>query len=260
MDIYTKKIAVVTYSDSKYWPRAQRTISDIRVKGQFYGDVVVMTDGGFKIDPRYINKMHLIVKEYPDIDVTNLLNQIKKHPFTLSDGREYTKTKQWNKLYIFDTYFTQWDFIFFVDAGLRIFDKLEYFYPQFRENAITALDDGHPDFTKKFTTQIELSNIDVVQRLQQIYDINSNYFLNCLFMFDTKLIQPETLKELIILMNSYPICKTNEMAIMNIYFHKNWAPLNVYLRDGRILFDWSERNSNSWSHYVALKYPITYTD
>lgn len=258
MDIYSKHVCVVTYTDAGYLDRAKRTIEDIRVKGQFFGDLIVMTDGLFKIDPRYILRMNITVKEYPDVDVTELFSKIKEHPFTDSDGRELLKPKQWNKLYVFDTYFKQWDFVLFVDAGLRIFDKIDFFYPQFREGAIVAMDDGHPTFTKKFNSQIQLTNLPVVDKLKKIYNIDSSYFLNCIFLFDTKLITGTTLPELINLMNEYPICKTNEMAIMNIYFHKSWIPMNIYLRDNKILFDWTERNGNSWQSYVSLKYPHTF--
>ena len=275
MDIYAKKICVVTYTDAKYLDKAKKTIEDIRVNGQFFGDLVVMTDGLFKIDPRYVMRMNLTIKEYPDIDTSELIKKIRAHPFHDTDGRELTKLKQWNKFYVFDTYFKQWDFVLFVDAGLRIFDKIDFFYQQFRENAIVAMDDGHPEFTKKFTSQIELSNIPIVDKLSSIYDINSSYFLNCIFLFDTCLIKRDTLSDTILIeqntvlaekstlsnlidmMNEYPICKTNEMAIMNIYFHKSWIPMNIYLRN-RILFDWTEREDNTWQQYVALKYPRTY--
>lgn len=256
-DIFTKKICVVTYTDYKYLPRAKQTISDIRINGQFFGDIVVITDGLFKIDPRYIIKMNLIIKEYPDIDTSYLISQIKKHPFTDTDGREYNKLKQWNKLYVFDIFFKQWDYILFVDAGLRIFDQLELFYSQFKPNAIVALDDGHPTFTKKFDSQIQLSNTPIVEKLEKIYNIHGSYFLNCIFLFDTKLITSETLNELISMMNEFPICKTNEMAIMNIYFHKHWSPMEIYLKH-KILFDWTERDGRSWKDYVSLKYPFTY--
>jgi hypothetical protein len=259
MDIYTKRICVVTYTDSNYLYRAKKTIEDIRINGQFFGDLVVITDGLFQIDPRYILRMNLTVKEYPDIDTSQLIPKILHHPFNDTDGRELKKLKQWNKFYVFDTFFKQWDFVLFVDAGLRIFDKIDFFYPQFREDSIVAMDDGHPEFTKKFTSQIELSNTPIVDKLRSIYDINSNYFLNCIFLFDTCLITDTTLPDLITLMNEYPICKTNEMAIMNIYFHKNWSPMNIYLRN-RVLFDWTERDGNTWKHYVSLKYPRTYHD
>jgi len=257
MDIYDKKICIVTYTDYNYLPRAEKTINDIRTNGKYHGDIVVITDGLFKIDKKYIFNMNLIIKEYPDIDVSLLIEKIKLHPFINSDKREYKKIKQWNKLYVFDEYFKNWDFIMFVDAGLRIFDKIEYFYNSFKENSIVAMDDGYPDFTKKFNCQIELSNIEVVNKLKEIYDINSNYFLNCLFIFDTNLIEENTLKELIDIMNDYPIFRTNEMCVMNIYFHKNWIPLDIYLENEKILFDWSERDGKDFTNYVSLKYPKT---
>lgn len=257
MDIFTKRVVVVTYTDEKYLPRAQQTIAEVRKNGQFFGDLVVMTDGLFKIDPRYVMKMNLLVKEFPDIDVSLLLAKIRQHPFVNSDGREFLKTKQWNKLYVFDTFFKQWDFVLFLDAGMRIFDKLEHFYPQFHENALVAMDDGHPDFVKKFDCQLELTNTPVVEELKKIFDIHSSYFLNCIFLFDTRLIQDTTLPELLKLKDKFPIFRTNEMSAMCIYFHKAWIPMDIYLPDGRILFDWSERDGRKRSSYVSLKYPTT---
>lgn len=251
------KICVVTYTDVKYLEKAKRTIKDIREQGKYYHDLVVMIDNSFEFDQKYIHEMNIIVKSYPDIYVTQLLDKIRQHPFQNWDGREYNKTKQWNKLFIFDEYFKQWDYILFVDAGLRFFDRLDYFFPQLEPGKLIAMDDGYPEYTKKFNTQIELSNIPVVDKLKQIFDINSSYFLNCLFMFDTSLISNDTLSQLINLMNEYPICKTNEMAIMNIYFTNYWKPLMLPLSDGRQLFDWSERYGNSWTNYIALKYPTT---
>lgn len=256
-DIYTQRIALVTYTSASYLERAKLTIEGIRKTGQFYGDLVVMTDGQCEIDPRYIRRMNLIVKPFPEVDVSNLLAQIRMHPFQNWDGREYNKPKQWNKIYTFDPYFKQWDFVLFVDAGLRIFDSLEFFYPHFRPGKLVAMDDGHPDFTKKFSCQLELSNEPVVAELKKIFDLEANYFLNCLYLYDTSLITDTTVSDLIELMNRFPISKTNEMGIMNIYFHSVWVPLNIYLRDGRILFDWSERGGRRWDQYVALKYPCT---
>ena len=250
-------LAFVTYCDCKYYPRALSTINDIRSKGDYSGDLILMTDGQFEVSQDVVLKYNLIVKEYPDVDVTSLLEKIKQHPFQNWDGREYTKTKQWNKFWVFDVYFKQWDYIIFVDAGLRIFGPVSNFYPQLIENTLVALDDGHPEFTKKFYTQLELSNTPVVNKLKTIIDLNSSYFLNCIFLFHTSLILENTVTELISLMNEYPISKTNEMAIMNIYFKDHWQPLDIYLPGGKILFDWSERNGRHYTDYISLKYPNT---
>lgn len=257
MDLSEKKICVVTYTDIKYLQRALLTIKDIRTSGQYMGDLVVMTDGSFEFQTEFLLATSIIVKQYPDVDVKNLVEKIKRHPFVNSDRREYEKTKQWNKLFSFDVWFKQWDYVMFVDAGLRIFDRLDYFFLQFKDSSIVAMDDSHPDDIKRFDGQLELSNIEVVDKLKKIHDIHSRYFLNCLFLYDTKLITATTMTDLINLMNEYPICRTNEMGIMNIYFAKVWVPLQLQMADGRLLFDWCERDGKNWDRYVAVKYSYT---
>lgn len=255
---------IVTYTDQVYLPRALITIDELRnpKAGNYTGDLIVMTDGLFEISTEIIEKYNLTIKEFPDIDTTQLIQKIRQHPFRNWDNREYNKTKQWNKMYVFDVYFKKWKYIMFVDAGLRVFDDINIFKNSCIPNALVAMDDGHPDFTKKFDCQIELSNTEVVSELSKVFNIHSSYFLNCLFIFDTALISENTVGNLIDLMNKYPICKTNEMAIMNIYFTKVWIPMitdlkNVSGHSDKILFDWSERYGNTWKNYVTLKYPST---
>lgn len=254
--IHSKNICIATYTDFKYLDRAKKTINDIRTTGNFNGDIVVMTDGLFQIHNEYINSMKIKVKEYPDIDVKNLIEKIKKHPFINTDKREYEKTKQWNKLYAFDIYFKQYDYVMFVDAGLRIFDDIQNFFSSFIDHRLVAPNDGYPDYTKKFNCQIEMSNIEIINKLKEIYDIDSDYFLNCIFLYDTNIIENDTLSNLIKLMNEYPICRTNEMGVMNIYFHKKWKPMDIQVGN-KILFDWSERDGKDYNKYISLKYSRT---
>lgn len=259
MDFFQKKICIATYTCQKYLPRALKTIEDIRTSGCYYGDIVVMTDETFDIPPEIIHRFNLKVKKFPDIDVSELIKKIQAHPFVNSDKREYEKTKQWNKMYSFHPYFKQWDYVMFVDAGLRVFGKIENFYSQFTPNKIVALDDGHPEFEKKFKCQLELTNVEVVNKLAQHFDLESSYFLNCLYLYDTALIQDDTLDSMISIMNEYPIFRCNEMTLMGYYFvsRDEWKPLDIYLPNGSILFDWSERGGRQWSSYVSLKYPTT---
>ena len=61
-------------------------------------------------------------------------------------------------------------------------------------------------------------------------------------------------------MNQYPICRTNEMGIMNIYFNfiqQQWKPLELKITNDLMLMDWSERDGKTWRNYVGLKYPIS---
>src|SRR5205085_451169 len=127
---------------------------------------------------------------------------------------------QWEKLNVFNTYFKKWDKVIFFDAGLRIFDSIDYFLKVDCKNSIVALDDAYPNGTMRFECQLEKSNIKVLNELTYLIQdiLEMKYFLNCFFIFDTSIIEDNTVQDMILYMNAFPIMKTNEMGIMNIYF------------------------------------------
>ena len=75
---------------------------------------------------------------------------------------------------------------------------------------------------------------------------------------DTNLITLTLQDELMALLHRFPISKTNEMAIMNLYFHDTWSPLpeTIIIKDEKKhVFDWTERGTKKTSDYILLKYP-----
>jgi hypothetical protein len=69
--------------------------------------------------------------------------------------------------------------------------------------------------------------------------------------------------QLVEAINQWPLCKTNEMTIMNLLLHfkdKLWKPFPVNASNKKILFDWCELNSSNfktWRDYCIIKYPVT---
>jgi hypothetical protein len=101
----------------------------------------------------------------------------------------------------------------------------------------------------------------VLAELDSLYPgmMDSTYFLNCIWIYDTSLgIQKQWFVDLIA---KYPIWKTNEMGVMNVVlaFDKRlWTPMPLFDEGSqRILFDWTERNGRRWDAYIVLKYPRT---
>lgn len=63
------------------------------------------------------------------------------------------------------------------------------------------------------------ANPVATQRLFEEYSkdiLEERYFLNCIWVYDTKLIKTCGMTDLIEAMNKYPICRCNEMTIMNL--------------------------------------------
>ena len=251
---------VITLTDKNYFNKAIRTIQDIRSVGQYWGDLVLITID-FIPPTNFVDFYRLIVKTYAQLDVSTLLSKIREYPFTGGDGRELTKVAQWNKLYCFDSYFKKWEQALFFDAGFRIFGNLTNFIKLDYKNHILAMDDAHPEGVKRFDCQLEkvANPIALVDLKILIPDVlEQKYFLNCVFIYDTNIIDNDSLNTLITLMNRFPICRTNEMGIMNIYFNfilHRWKPLELRISDDLMLMDWTERDGKTWRNYIGLKYP-----
>ena len=258
--------AIVTLCDEPYLHKAIRTIKDIRGVGQWTGDLVLITVG-FTL-PEDIQKMFSIkTTSFLPIQTDSLLAHFRANPFTepTCDGREFKKCTQWEKLHVFDSFFCAWERIIFIDAGLRILDGLDNFLSLEWKGRFLAPDDTWNDESKRFRCQLEIpKNEEHLQVLDSNYGniLDQKYFLNCIFIFDTSLLTTSSKEEMVMIMNTFPIWRTNEMGVMNIFFTfylKVWTPFPTYAKNGKYLFDWCEYNrpSTRWYQYCALKYPAT---
>jgi hypothetical protein len=247
-----------------YFNRAKRTIIDLRTKGNWKDDIVLITID-FDLNTNFKDYYNIIEVKFPLIDKTELLNKIGKNGFSNSDGREINKLNQWEKLHIFDKYFFKWDRVIYLDAGLRILDDIKFFLELDFKNKLLAPYDGKIYDKNKFNSQVSFDNNNLIEKLKNIYGeniLNENYFLNCIWIYDTNILNLVNKNELIEAMNTWVFCKTNEMGIMNLIFHFKynlWEPLPFKLSNDKILFDWCELNNpnTNWKDYISLKYPVT---
>jgi hypothetical protein len=264
------KTVVVTLTDRDYYPRAKRTIIDIRTRGKWSGELVLITIG-FHPSKNFLDYYQVTKKYYDPISTSYLLEQYEKYPLkTVEDNRHLLKLAQWNKFYVFDDWFSQWRRVIFMDAGLRVFDSMEYLLELPFEGKLYAPDDlPSYDTQQGFERIMELSaNPPAAELLLQEYSkhiLKEHYFLNCIWMYDTDLLQRCNLHDLIHAMNQYPICRCNEMTTMNILFtfkHRVWQPFPEFASNGKRLFGWTEHDRNygpftTWRDFCFIKYPST---
>lgn len=253
----------VTLSDSSYYGKARQTIHELRTRGQWNGDIVFIAVD-FRPEPmdgvRIIHASHL--------DTTSLVQSLKRHPLpAMDDGRHTKKLYQWDKLQVFTPYFRQWDRVVFLDAGLRVFDTVSALLDLEWRGKFLAPDDSDPyDNGVRFRVQLGLnSNPRVAYKLLSEYSesiLDAHYFLNCIFVFDTSLLEKVSLDDMVDAMNKFPICMCNEMGIMNLIFTFKlgvWSPFPQKVGE-KYLFGWSERNykeSPTSSAFHFLKYSVT---
>lgn len=254
----------VLVTDYLYFPKAKRTIVDLRSKGKWEGDIVVITIG-FNLNNNFKDFYSVREVSFPVIDKANLLSKIGQTGFSNSDKREILKLNQWEKFHVFDDYFTAWNRVVFMDAGLRVLDDVKYLLELDYKNKILAPKDGKFHENQKFKCQLSYDNEDMVQLVKADFGekiLDEIYFLNCIWIYDTSILNICNKQQMIDAMNTYTLCRTNEMGIMNLLFafkYRLWEPFPFKIPSGKILFDWSEWNNpnTTWKDYCYIKYPYT---
>jgi len=258
------KTAFVLVTNLNYYNKTKRTIIDLRSKGEWTGDIVIITIG-FNLNNNFKNFYNITEKQFEQIDKSKLLQAIGQNGFSNSDKREINKLNQWEKFHVFDDYFMNWDRIVFLDAGLRVLDNIKYLLDLDYKNKFLAPKDGKYYEDQKFNCQLSYDDLSMVEKVKRDFGeniLNEIYFLNCIWIYDTNILKLCDKSQLIEAMNTYILCRTNEMGIMNLLFrfkYNLWEAFPFKLNSGKILFDWCELNNpgTNWSDYCYIKYPVT---
>ena len=253
-------------TDLNYYNKAKRTIIDLRSKGNWNGKIVLITID-FNLNNNFKDFYNITEVKSPLIDKSTLLSKIGINGFIdTTDKREINKLNQWEKLHVFDDYFKQWSRVVYLDSGLRVLDDVKYILELDYKNKILAPKDGKLYEDQIFKCQISYYNSELIDSLKAEFGehiLQSNYMLNCMWIYDTDILKLCNKTQLIEAMNKYTFCKTNEMGVMNLLFHfkyRLWETLPIKASNGKILFDWSEVNQSyytTWREYCFIKYPVT---
>ena len=265
-------IGFVTLTDKSYYPRALKTIQDLRTHGEWEGDILLLC---VEFDPpAELETLDIFSQRLFHINHQPLFDSWAKYPLQpMADNRHYGKVYQWDKLQVFRPEILQrWDRIVFLDAGLRVTGPVAPLLA-LEGPGFFAPDDADPyDNGNRFRVQLDLpANPSCTERLLSTFGasiLDERYFLNCIFMMDTCSIPADAFDTMVKWMFAYPIMRCNEMGIMNLFFtmqHKVWKPFpqRVQTSSGdRYLFGWSEYNYRerpTWEQFCFLKYPATYS-
>jgi len=258
---------VVLFSDYNFIHKALNNIYELRTIGKYTDTIVLVTDNNtidkINNDEKFyasIRNYSITIKVFDNIDLTHILDKINQKPFTDSiDHRELTKTFQWHKIHIFDVYFKQWKYIFYLDVGMHIYNPIEPFWEIIKtySDCLIAHSDTYPLFKNNYKNQFNKDSYpEVYKELENLVDLDTDNFQSGILLFSSNLIQENTKNDLIYYSNKFHISKTNEQGIMNMYFNginKIWKPLPVFW-NGTYTYDYCARNGLQNSDYIMTKY------
>ena len=214
-------IAVCVVGDFKFLRRyLNKFILQIRNNGCYQGDIVVLTS---KYTPSIFlnikNKTNLKFLRFKKIEFDNTTDEIlKKIDTNGQPNRHVYKRFQWHKVHLFDSKLKEWKYIFYIDINMSIHKDINPILRLKPEGLLYANRDADDNHDWKLKNQFD-TNHKKFNDLVEKYDLNiSNYFQTGILYFDTDIIDFQTKNDLLDLIKLYPISRTNEQAIMNLYF------------------------------------------
>lgn len=194
---------------------------NVRHIGEYKGDILILTS---IFCPTFLIKQ---IRKKNKVKVLRFrkINFSKKAKFTMKTlntdpdpNRYITKKFQWHKLNLFDLRLKKWKSIFYIDLNMNIHFPLEPILINRPNKLILARADSYPEYDWKLSSQFDKSN-QLYKELNKKFNLSiTNYFQTGIMYIDTEIIQKNTKKEIVELANEYPISKTNEQGILNLYF------------------------------------------
>jgi lipopolysaccharide biosynthesis glycosyltransferase len=244
------KWAIVLFCNKPYINKTIQTIQEIRTKGEWTEDVILMIqkkDVSMELQ-EFVERHSVTIFELPEKDVTPILDIWKNH-----SNYSYISTRpfMFMKFYVFSTYFKQWDVIFYIDSGTSIYGPLDRMKKSCHPSGILyGHSDAYPYFEWKLRGQFakELSPAS----LEKNYNLDVDYFQGTMFIYDTAIIEDDTVDKLFDLAFMYPSSTRMDQGILNLYFNcdKNiWRQIPVRDEYG-FLYDYLRRGNYS---YLMLK-------
>ena len=257
------KCVVLVVNDA-YFQKAIYTIHQLRTTGQYVETVVLITDESSYLNimrhQDVLSQLQIQIKVFEDMDLTYIMEKIRNETTDIESNRgkrEITKTFQWHKIHVFDVFFKQWQMIFYLDAGIQIYNPIEPFWEILNDKCLIAHSDTYPETTYNYSGQFKQKSYpDIFQQLTQEIDLSGDHFQSTILLFHSDIICDKTKNDLIFYANKYPISRTNEQAIMNVYFngiHQLWKPLPPIWKK-KYTYDFMNRGELRLEDYIMTKY------
>ncbi len=248
-------VCIVFLCDKAYFNKFMYTCNLLITNGKYNGQICLIVGDDLNndvlLDCDFIKNNNIIIKYFPNIlfpnDFLIVNNSIK------TDGRNLTKKFQWHKLHLFNTFFKQWNYVFYLDCGITIFSDISPIINEVTENTLLAHSDAYPTYEWKLHNQFDETNTEYFTKLNNTYNLNVNYFQTTMMLYDTRIIENDTYDNLLKLSIEYPISITNEQGIMALYFTQI-KPLFKQIKinnEHTYFYDYLSRNINY--KYIMLK-------
>lgn len=245
-------VCVVFVCNKTYFHKFVYTCTQLIENGKYKGDICLVIGNDLLtsdlLKNEFIINNKIIIRHFPDIEFSKDFINVNK---TIQCDK--TKVFQWHKLHLFNVYFKQWRYVFYLDCGITIFSDITPILYERKPNTLLAHSDAYPTYKWKLHDQFCKYNKEYFTKLSCKYNLDIDYFQTTIMLYDTKIIEEKTYRKLIQIANQFPISRTNDQGIIALYF-TNVCPVFEQLKthnNHMYFYDYLSRNSQN--KYIMLK-------
>jgi hypothetical protein len=229
-------ICVVFVTNKLYFDKFIQTATQLVTNGDYKDDICLIIGDDLHEDPELLNhhntfltKYNIQIKYFPTHQFTSEFLDIQQslhRPQFWNDKRF-----QYHKLHLFNAFFKQWDYIFYIDAGTIIFQGIAPILNEKTPHTLLAHSDAYPNNKQTLydqfeqpptspTTHTHNTPHNIFAKLQANFPTlnKTDYPQTTIMLYDTQIITPTTYTELVNLLHEYPISNTNDQGIIALYF------------------------------------------
>jgi len=255
-----KSWVLVFFANEPYINKALTSIHFARKTGKWKDDIVLLVPGSLINNNEviaYANMLGVILREIPIVSFSSIMEVWKQNPNHNTYDYDMAREFIYNKFFVFDVFFRKWDVVFYLDADVSIHGSLDRMKQCDPDNCIYAHSDTYPTYEKKFNNLFDFNMISSDKKNQMLntYDFTTDYFQSTMFIYDTKIIEDNTVNRLLELAHMYPNSVRMDQGILNLYFtseRKLWK--QIPLEDDKgFLYDYHERPGYVGRDYLILK-------
>jgi len=250
-----KDVCVVFLCDKAYFNKFIYTCTQLITNGKYNGNICLVVGDDLHNDPLLdydiIKNNNVMIKHFPNIQFSNEFIDVQEKMNRPSQW--FQKKFQFHKFHLFNTFFKQWNYIFYLDCGISIFSDVSPIISEITENTLLAHSDGYPTYEWKLCNQFDKDNEEYFAKLNNTYNLNIDYFQTTIMLYDTKIIKHDTYDNILELLKEYPISRTNDQGIIALYFtniQPAFKQIKTHNQD-TFFYDYLSRNSNN--KYIMLK-------
>lgn len=248
-------ICAVFVCNKAYFNKFIYTCSQLVTNGKYYGNICLVIGDDLHNDDLltcdFIKNNNIIIKHFPNIQFPdtfiNIQYKLNRNP------QLFEKIFQYHKMYLFETFFKQWNYIFYLDCGITIFTDILPLLNEVADNTLLAHSDAYPSYQWKLKDQFDKTNEEYFSKLNSRYNLEVDYFQTTIMLYDTKIIKEDTYNNIFNLLLEYPISITNEQGIIALYF-TNIERLFTQIKTHNqytYFYDYLARNNTN--NYIMLK-------